>query len=73
MSPRRVKPRPVPTTITDPTAGQMGLFGPADPWQPSMCNCWPRVLRGCRHCKVCDSCQDCGRCAGRGCECECQG
>ncbi|CAM5604748.1 hypothetical protein SROCM77S_06829 [Streptomyces rochei] len=70
---RRVKPRAVPTSVTAPTPGQFALFGSADPWQPTGCTCFPIVTRGCGHCKACDSCQDCRRCAGRGCECACEG
>ncbi|MFJ8195216.1 hypothetical protein ACIQ8D_36605 [Streptomyces sp. NPDC096094] len=70
---RRVKPRSVPASITAPVPGQFALFGAVDPWHPSMCNCWPRELRGCGHCKPCDTCQDCRQCAGSGCECACEG
>ncbi|MBQ0891313.1 hypothetical protein KBZ94_41520 [Streptomyces sp. RM72] len=73
MSPRRVKPRTAPASITDPVPGQFALFGSAEPWQPSACTCWPLNLRGCRHCKNCETCQDCRQCASRGCECACEG
>ncbi|MFE1576249.1 hypothetical protein [Streptomyces fradiae] len=62
--PRRLQP---PTL----TAGQLGLFGSAEPWQPTGCRCWPLTLRGCQHCTACSTCTDCGRCAGQGCTCEC--
>jgi hypothetical protein len=70
MSPRRVKPRAPKRAPETPTPGQLSLDG-ADPWQPTGCDCWPPVPRGCGHCKTCETCQDCHRCAGQGCTCEC--
>lgn len=71
MSPRRIKPRTPPRTITTPVPGQLG-FDSDEPWLPTGCQCFPPVPRGCGHCKTCSTCQDCGRCAGRGCNCECE-
>ncbi|WP_432034472.1 hypothetical protein [Streptomyces antibioticus] len=69
MARTRAPRRRTPVTMSP---GQLGLFGSADPWEPSTgCRCWPPELRGCQHCTTCDTCQDCGRCAGRGCTCEC--
>lgn len=69
---RRVKPRLVRASITAPVPGQLA-FGCEEPWQPTGCECWPPPVRGCGHCKLCDTCQDCRACAGRGCECACEG
>ena len=70
---RRVKPRTPARTSTAPVPGQLGMFGSPDPWQPSRgCECRPPAPRGCHHCKHCDTCQDCGRCAGSGCDCDCE-
>lgn len=67
--PRPRAPRRAPEM---PSAGQLGLFGSPDPWQPTRdCQCWPPAPRGCHHCKNCDTCQDCGHCAGPGCSCAC--
>ncbi|MFJ2203309.1 hypothetical protein [Streptomyces violaceusniger] len=70
---KKVKPRPVPATVTAPVVGQLG-FDTDEPWQPTAgCECWPPDVRGCGHCKACDTCQDCRRCAGAGCACQCEG
>ncbi|WP_431776995.1 hypothetical protein [Streptomyces cucumeris] len=72
MSPRRVKPRAPRKTPDLPVPGQLG-FDTDEPWAPTRnCQCFPPVPRACGHCQRCDSCQDCGRCAGRGCNCECE-
>ncbi|MFD9099315.1 hypothetical protein [Streptomyces collinus] len=69
---RRIKPRAPKRAPEANVSGQLGLFGSAEPWQPTRdCRCWPVTTRGCGHCKACDGCQECGRCAGPGCSCEC--
>lgn len=70
---RRVKPRPPKAAPPALSVGQLALDSDQS-WAPTGCECFPPVPRvGCQHCKTCDTCQDCRRCAGRGCECACQG